>query len=280
MLSKYFGSTEEKTDFAIALVVIALAGILIGYYSFFDQTDLFSQSKEDLAVEFQLDTLDLDGHTFIAVVPPSEKIPPINQHSGSQDDAVIETPYRRVDSLAENQTKVAMDSNRVDDGLVGDDTDKNELDGSDLKDTDDVGMEDSTTDLLDSIINEPNESVKDTESNYSTDVDTSVKESIKQSDTEETAVKPTSKPQPKKRKSKIRRERRTKCIVIVGAYNNKSNIKKLVGRLDADGYPVFKVPYKGLTRVGAYVDCQNSASILTKIQAKYTPDAFLMKTKY
>lgn len=68
------------------------------------------------------------------------------------------------------------------------------------------------------------------------------------------------------------------CIIIIGAFSKSSNITKLLKRLDRDGYNSFTTPFRGLTRVGIYLTCEEdlSKSILSEVRSRYAQDAVLL----
>jgi cell division septation protein DedD len=72
---------------------------------------------------------------------------------------------------------------------------------------------------------------------------------------------------------------RTKCVIILGAFRNSKNISSLLTELNSTGYDSFTVPYKGLTRVGVNVSCDDSvnAPILRTLRRAIAKDAVLMK---
>jgi len=69
------------------------------------------------------------------------------------------------------------------------------------------------------------------------------------------------------------------CIIIVGAYANKSNVAKLKKSLIAEGYDAFVTPYKGITRVGVYHSCDGAQleSDLRDIRQKHARDAVVLE---
>lgn len=71
----------------------------------------------------------------------------------------------------------------------------------------------------------------------------------------------------------------TKCVIILGAFRNSKNISSLLTQLNRSGYDSFTVPYKGLTRVGVNVSCDDSvnAPLLRKLREVIAKDAVLMK---
>ncbi len=68
------------------------------------------------------------------------------------------------------------------------------------------------------------------------------------------------------------------CVIVIGAYGNEDNKNNLIARLEGDGYDVFQVPYKGLTRIGVYMSCSSEKieSELSMIRIKYAADAVVL----
>ncbi len=269
MLSKFFKNQKDQEDFAIALVVIALAGILIGYFTFYQDKSIFDGMNTLVTQNTRIDTLQIDGSTYVAVQtdemldesPPKSKIIPV---------APINTTPS-IDTLTgKSEHTVRYSDEEIDDEGLG------------TQDIDDVGITESTKDLLDSVISDEDELLIDEEPivEEAEDVQPEMMEDIpaieepEEEPTEEETVTSI-----EKQDASPRFTPRSKCIVVIGAYSNKTNIHKLIGRLDQEGYPVFKVPFRGLTRVGAYIDCEYSTSLLEKIRRDYSADAFLMKSK-
>ena len=69
------------------------------------------------------------------------------------------------------------------------------------------------------------------------------------------------------------------CIIVVGAFANKTNVIKLQKSLISEGYDVFTTPYKGTTRVGVYQSCTSKQleSTLKVIRQKYAKDALVLE---
>lgn len=275
MHSKDFSNSEDQFDFAIAIVVLVLAGILIGYFSFYSD-DSLGGDTDLVAFESKIDTLELDGLTYVAMPMALEEI--------SSTDRLQKLKEGQKEEISVVDTLTGK--NTMDESMNDDETESADID-VDGTDSEDIGITESSKDLLDSIIDEEDslpmyeDVVIDTSSS---DVKENVTIETSAADTEpteavseaETTAQPQEEPKPKIQQ-KPRSSRQSKCIVVIGAYSSQLNAKKMIGRLDKDGYPIFKVPYKGLTRVGAYVDCASSESILAEIRRKYGQDAFLMK---
>ncbi len=68
------------------------------------------------------------------------------------------------------------------------------------------------------------------------------------------------------------------CVIILGAFGRQSNVTRLLDRLSAEGYDSFSTPYKGLTRVGVYHNCniESLMESLETIREKYTKDAMVL----
>ncbi len=282
MLSKYFDNTKDKEDFGIAVVVIILAGILIGYFSLFSDKGKGAKEASNYARQNSpIDTLQMDGKTYVAVSPEEVSTPKNHrQKEENLDDNEFDvsdtTKQVSTNELSEN-TEARAEEEPADTGM----------------DDDDVGMTEEVPDLLDSIIADEKiiEDVdladeeadsQDIKNNQVVDEATSPLDAEKRNPVAEGEVKDQEAATPKKQETKkpVQRKRQARkkydCIIVIGAYGNQSSIKKLIGRLDRDGYAIFKVPYKGLVRVGVYEACAKSKSTLAKIRSKYADDAFLM----
>ncbi len=265
MLSKFFTNPKDREDFAIALVVIALAGILIGYFTFYQGQSGFDQMSTLVTQNTKIDTLQVEGMTYVAAEPVAE----VTDVSPTKSKIIPIAPIK---------TKLAADT------LTGKNEDIDETINEDLRDensnvtdSDDLGFTESTKDLLDSVISEENESLNDDEPIIVDEVDTQTEIIDDTPPIAEPAI--VAEPIEKNEITTRNPSPKRKCIVVIGAYSNQTNVRKLIGRLDQEGYPVFKVPFGGLTRVGAYIDCAYSTSLLEKIRREYGSDAFLMKAK-
>lgn len=264
MLSKYFNNSKEKADFGISLVVIILAGSLIGYFSFFGTAPSNQGGiKETLELNPQIDTLDLDGRTYIAVVPTnqdSQKSHP----SQKQEELVITTqdlPHSttQIDTfssqeneepLVKTEEKPAIHQEADNAIEAPDSTEIATLE--ETHDFDEVPNTEATplTEVIDTIVS----------------IDNPVEEVVQtyEKNTQPTLDKPT---------------QNRDCIIVIGAFKNEGNIRNLIGKLDRDGYPIFKSIRNGTTRIGIYQDCTEVRTTLIKVRSKYTKDAFIMKAR-
>lgn len=288
MLSRYFSNPKDKADFGIAVVVIALAGILIGYFSFFGSPTFTERSASDYSNHNSpIDTLDMAGVTFVAVVVKENdghkvrKKQHINDRHLSNDVALEDLSNSGELAPSESKNESVATPEKIDPELG--------------MDSDDVGISNGTVDLLDSIIADENiveedegQILEDVEAPTSDDMvaDEKIDEVIEDINepeviVEEVIVAVPEKEAPKKdaRIKKRSKKRKYGCIVVIGAYGNATNIKKMIGKLDRAGYQIFKVPYKGLTRVGVYEECAKANATLKRIQRKYSSDAFVMKAQ-
>lgn len=69
------------------------------------------------------------------------------------------------------------------------------------------------------------------------------------------------------------------CVIIVGAFGDQRNVKRMIKRLEGLGWKVYsKQPYK-LTKIGAYVPCDNAGlhNALDKLQHTIEPNAWILK---
>jgi len=274
MLSKYYNNPKDKEDFAIALVVIALAGILIGYFTFYQDSSVLDGRDTLVTQNTKIDTLHVDGVTYVAVETEDEMVEDVHP---SKSKIVPVTPLETkltAGTLAGKNESIDVNN---DEEIIDENVDV--VEAVDATDPDDVGIVESTKDLLDSIISDEDELVNDDES-IIVEEDSVQPQIIDESLIAEAPDKvEATKPIEKKVAPSHKSSAKSKCIVVIGAYGNQKNIRKLIGRLDQEGYPVFKVPFRGLTRVGAYVDCAYRRSLLQKFKREYSPDAFLMRAK-
>ena len=290
MLSRYFSNPKDKADFGIAVVVIALAGILIGYFSFFGSPTSAERPDSDYSNHNSpIDTLDMAGVTYVAAaavkVDDTKKVrkkQPVNEGNPSDDVRLEDLSSKQEGTLEKSESEsVAKAEGEIDPELG--------------MDSDDVGISNGKVDLLDSIIADENIVEEDEGPTLEDTADTTnddlvmdeksdeITENVPESEAivEEAIVAAPEKEIPKKaaRTKKRNKKKKFGCIVVIGAYGNASNIKKMIGKLDRAGYQIFKVPYNGLTRVGVYEECAKANTTLKYIQRKYSSDAFVMKAQ-
>lgn len=69
------------------------------------------------------------------------------------------------------------------------------------------------------------------------------------------------------------------CVIVIGSFANQKNINGLLQDLRVKGHRVFTAPHKGLTRIGLYSSCDNTIlyTRLREIQRLYAKDAFVVK---
>ncbi len=70
-----------------------------------------------------------------------------------------------------------------------------------------------------------------------------------------------------------------KCIILIGAFRNNSNKKKLLKQLESDGFKTFQTPFKDLERIGIYEVCDldKLTNTLLDIRERYAADAIILK---
>jgi len=69
------------------------------------------------------------------------------------------------------------------------------------------------------------------------------------------------------------------CKILVGAFGDSKNLNLIIERLKEEGYDTFTTPFRGLTRVGIYNDCDRSSleNTLSLIRKEYADDAMILK---
>ncbi len=69
------------------------------------------------------------------------------------------------------------------------------------------------------------------------------------------------------------------CVIIIGSFVKKSNADRLAKRVRADGYRLYRAPYKEYTRIGIRFDCmaRNLQDVLSELKARYDPQAWILK---
>lgn len=281
MFSKYFKDEKEQVDFFIAIAVIVLAGLLIGYYSFSSDESFIALESDNISNP-KVESLEIDGKTFVALKTSSVKrIKKVKDNYSEfehetlilSDSSVVE-PAQKDAAIDHSEDEIDEDQNDVsDEQEISEDDFDEDFDDEDF-DEEDFDGEDSRLEIDDEseldIVSETDDAETESDNspieNEIDEVENS--EATKELDVASISTDTNSETKP-----------RGDCIIVIGAFGNKSNIKKLIGKLDYIGYPIFKVPFKGLTRVGVYDDCDSIHETLIKIQNTYSPDAFIMKAR-
>ncbi len=243
MLSQYFDNNKDKIDFYIAITVIALAGAMILYYSFGQDlgTSFAASEKSEKPKE-----LKIEGHNYLALEEEEELIIK-NKKPSSQAKVIEQAPVAVAATSAVHQTKTVPE-------IIPEHSDLDEIleAPESVPDEDEMYLEDE-----DELTNPIDTGILDTSA-------------IAEMDLAETEEAVTEKMAP------IPSDKR--CIILLGAYSSKRGIQKLTKKLEAEGYVVFKTPYKGLTRVGVYHTCDSSIFVKRKeLRKKYAADAFILK---
>ena len=271
MLSQHFKNPKEQTDFFIALAVIFLAGGMIIYYSlgYFKMpvlADLTEEVPEEMVVE---------GHRYLAVNEEEmleiESTKKIHKSKIVEDVPVVVAPVVSIkDSIQILPESTDLEKIIAEEKISHEATKPEKaiepLENKELKvETDDV--EKSTRESFNPTL-----------------------EAVKKRAAEEKKVK---EQQPSKKKKRVRKKRKARkqavdkplpidkgCIILVGAYNSSKGIRKLINKLEMDGYRIFKAPYKGTTRIGVFHPCDDSiGDELKKIRRKFAKDAVILKSE-
>ncbi len=261
MLSKYFKNQRDQTDFFIAILVIALAGLLIGYYSFNADNSIIQLNTQTQMPNPRLESLEIDGKTFVAIHPMPER----KHNHKNIDNEYAETVPNQViaDSLDKNKVvdgKADIEEDEVVETATDENIDEDDFEEEDIDLDEDITELDSISALEDDIV-----------------LDEVIESDIKDTTTTASFTKKESSSETSSKSSTA--SNRGDCIIVIGAFGDAINVKKLIGKLDNQGYSIFKVPFKGLTRVGIYEDCAIVNKTLKKIRRKYYDDAFIMQAK-
>ncbi len=276
MFSKYFKDEKEQTDFFIAIVVIVLAGLLIGYYSFSSEKS-FIALESDRISNPKVESLELDGKTFVALETTSSRKQIVKEKVHYSDTEFRQETKILSDSSMVEQTEIVAVGDIPDDEIEEDESENDISDEQEIsedefdEDFDDDFEDDNAVTEIENvsdadIVNE----VDETEIESAVD---EIEDSESTTDDEDVEVTSIS------TDSKSKTTQRGDCIIVIGAFGSERNIKNLIGKLDFKGFPIFKVPYNGLTRVGIYEDCDSVNETLVKIRNTYSPDAFVMKAR-
>ncbi len=69
------------------------------------------------------------------------------------------------------------------------------------------------------------------------------------------------------------------CVIAIGLYEETKNVSNLTSRLESEGYSVFTKDLSRLTQVGVYISCDPtiSQSVLSEIKQIYAKDAFIVE---
>lgn len=268
MLSKYFKNQKDQIDFFIAISVIALAGLFIGYYALTTDQPFIAKASDSLIVNPKVECLEVAGKTFVTFETTDSthnakaKRKKIDENSGN-NIVEIKDSVRNVTSIA---SIVEDDVEEMLDDEIDENTEI-EIDENEEIDVDDSDIIEDLDDDFDEEIAE--EIVTESEAEETADENEELA-TIEDSSEEVPPVSATTETNSKKIGD---------CIIVIGAFGNERNIKNLIGKLDYKGYPIFKVPFNGLTRVGVYEDCVDAEETLQEIKNKYSPDAFILKAQ-
>ena len=279
MLSKYFKDSKDKVDFYIAIVVIAMAGLLIGYFSFDTSDFLAGQSTKSINTPEKIDTLEVAGRTYFAVNTIEEETT-----SPSKTKKLHTRNNEGINAFSENaidttnattQTTAAKEKNYADDEPIDDTT---EIPSGEETAGETVNTENAISDTNGKEGTEPDNDV----TTNTTGTSAEQADIIEETDTNEQTITDETTQEEKQPVAETEQEAKSQdvsrdCIIIIGSYKSAKNVAKLIGRLDRHGYPVFKAKRKGLTRVGIFEDCNTVNETLKNIRRKYSKDAFIMK---
>jgi hypothetical protein len=69
----------------------------------------------------------------------------------------------------------------------------------------------------------------------------------------------------------------TPCFIVVGAFGDPSNVKKMVDRLESMGYTSAQIPGGSLTRVAISTSCDqaNLQKVLNEARSSISPEAWI-----
>ncbi len=234
-------SNKEKTDRAIAIVVVLLAlGFIL--YQVLGGLSTFLDSEE--IVEHQdLSSLVINEKEYIKVEDTT-----FSEELGKNEVTSSDEPIQELHEVSHDDDKIiGIDSSRQ--RNITDDQGTSDTIYSPSQKTFSIQEEDT---LLNKVETTIDDEVKVVEENIE---EAPVEVEMKETDVSQY------------------------CIIVIGAFNESRNTSKLKERLDKDGYDIFEVPFRGLTRIGVYIPCENSTNQLRKVRRLYASDAFIFKEK-
>ncbi len=71
------------------------------------------------------------------------------------------------------------------------------------------------------------------------------------------------------------------CVILIGAFKQNNNRKRLVQTLEKENYKLFKKPFRGLTRIGVFLPCDKKIldKTLVDFKKRFASDAFILKAE-
>lgn len=247
---------KERSDFFIALGIIALVGLFL-WYNIFDSKPHNILNKEEVALDHQPSEPTDIYESEVIIEDESEdqgyKTPPVSSDYKSEQVEVYNEEAHYI---------------HVREGVV-DEVNSNNLQAtSDVSDVIEEAKEDTK---------EVMEDIKDKAVTSTVALNEAVEKSVEQAED----MMDDATDQIKEAVSTPVQERRTSdddiCHISVGLYKEQKNIDKILYRLEQGGFDAYTKAFPRSTQVGVYVSCNRSEaqSVLSEIRSDFAKDAYI-----
>jgi len=240
-------SKKDKIDFYISIVVISLAALMILYFTIYD-TNILKTTSVPMAQSEVIVTDDVQNDiTEVDIISSEENLEEIEALTISGDTYKSKhIPNLEFDS-ANVEIPVSSESHSLED----------------INSDDEVVTQDIQSEILDTVLTVGNDVVEQV-----TEIITENSELVVQEEAEA------------KKTTIVNNDSSVKspCIIIIGSYRKAKNVTKMMRKLETAGYNAFNQPYKDLTRVGMYLDCDpaNIRKKMAEVRSNFASDAVLL----